>query len=270
MKLFQRLIWAALAVALLVGSLQTLVQHTWAVPIILKAETFEDQKLSPPEAAHDHAAHAHDPAQPAAEAWAPENGAERSFWNWVANVLHGFGMALLALVVLSLWVGRRSADTPRWALALGVAAAGFLSLHLWPALGLPAEIPGMDAARLGSRQGWWLLAAGGAAVACGALAFGWGAWRWAAAVAGLAMPFVVGAPHIVADPLAGFGPEAQQVLRDLGRQFVWVTHAIAVSFWLSLGVVSVWAFTRWVRGALPVAEISRGRDTLSSSEGLKP
>lgn len=279
MKLFQRLIWAALAVALLVGSLQTLVQHTWAVPIILKAETFEDQKLGAPAPPHEHATqapaahaheHAHNPAQPAVEAWAPEDGAERSFWTWVANVLHGFGMALFALVLLSLWAGRRSADTPRWALALGVAAAGFLSLHLWPALGLPAEIPGMDAARLGSRQGWWLLAAGGAAGACGALAFGRGAWRWAVAVAGLVVPFAVGAPHIVADPLAGFGPEAQQVLRELGREFVWVTHAIAASFWLSLGVTSVWAFTRWVRGALPVAEISRGRDTLSSSEGLKP
>lgn len=270
MKLFQRLIWAALAVALLVGSLQTLVQHAWAVPLILQAEAFEGQKRSPPELAHDHAAHAHDHAKPASEAWAPQAGAERSFWTWVANVLHGFGMALLALVALSLWVWRRSANTPRWALALGVAVAGFLSLHLWPTLGLPAEIPGMDAARLGSRQGWWLLAAGGAAAACGALAFGRGAWRWAVAVLGLAVPLAVSAPHIAADPLAGFGPDAQQVLRDLGRQFVWVTHAIAVGFWLSLGMASAWAFTRWVRSALPVAETSRGQDTLLPSEGLTP
>jgi cobalt transporter subunit CbtA len=275
MKLFQRLIWAALAVALLVGSLQTLVQHAWAVPIILKAETFEDQKISPPEPAHEHAApslaaHAHDRAQPATEAWAPQDGAERSFWTWVANVLHGFGMALLALVVLSLWEWRRPAGTPRWAMALGVAAAGFLSLHLWPSLGLHAEIPGMDAARLGSRQGWWLLAVGGAVAACGALAFGRSTWRWVVAAAGLAVPFVVGAPHITSDPLAGFGPDAQQVLRELGEQFVWVTHGIAVSFWLSLGAASAWVFTHWVRGALPIAEPLAWHDTLSSSEGLKP
>lgn len=270
MKLFQRLIWAALAVALLVGSLQTLVQHTWAIPIILKAETFEDQKLSPPESEHAHAAHVHDQADALAGDWAPGDGAERSFWTWIANVLHGFGNALLALVVLSLWAGRRCADTSPWALALGLAAAGFLSLHLWPSLGLPAEIPGMDAARLGSRQGWWLLAAGGAAGACVALAFGRGVWRWAVAVAGLTVPFLVGAPHIGSDPLAGFGPQAQQVLRDLGRQFVWVTHAIAVSFWLSLGVTSVWVFRRWIRDALPLADIPRGQDALSSKGGVAP
>lgn len=276
MKLFQRLIWAALAVALLVGSLQTLVQHRWAVPLILKAETFEDQKLSSPEPAHAHAAqaaahdHDHDHQQSAPEAWAPQDGAERSVWTWVANVLHGFAMALLALVALCLWVWRRAANTPRWALALGVAAAGFLSLHLWPALGLPAEIPGMDAARLGSRQGWWLLAAGGAAAACAALAYGRGAWRWAAAVVGLVLPFAVGAPHIASDPLAGFGPEAQQVLRDLGQRFVWVTHGIAVGFWLSLGMASAWAFTRWVREALPLAAPSLAVNAATPSEGLKP
>ena len=36
----------------------------------------------------------------------------------------------------------------------------------------------------------------------------------------LALPYVVGAPHITADPLAGFQGEAQAVLRDLGTQFV--------------------------------------------------
>jgi cobalt transporter subunit CbtA len=240
MKLFNRLIWVALALALLVGTLQTVLQQAWAVPIILQAETFENQKAEPVVVAgHSHAEEA--------EAWAPQDGAERTFWTWVANVLHGFGMALLVLVALGVWVWRRGAGTSTWALALAIAVGGFVSLHLWPALGLHAEIPGMDAARLGSRQGWWLLAAGAALAACATLALSRRSWRWVVAAAWLAVPFAVGAPHITADPLAGFGPEAQVVLRELGRQFIWVTYAMAASLWLSLGAAGAWAFVRWVQ-----------------------
>lgn len=261
MKLFNRLIWAALAVALAVGTLQTVLHQLWAVPLILQAERFEDQKAAPAQAhthdaGHDHAQaqeqqaheHAHDE-----NGWAPADGAERTFWTWVANVLHGFGLALLALVALTAWVWRRGSGptssvraTPVWSLALGVAAAGFLSLHLWPALGLHAEIPGMDAADLGARQRWWLLAVTSAAAACACVAFARGRWRWAAAAALLALPFAVGAPQLQADPLAGFGPEAQAVLRPLGQQFVAVTHGIAASLWVSMGVACAGAFTRWL------------------------
>lgn len=252
MSLFNRLIWAALAVALTVGTLQTALHQLWAVPLILEAERFEDQKVvSAPAAAHTHDeehAHAHDE-----EAWAPADGAERSFWTWVANVLHGFGLALLALVALTAWAWRSAANpapaeraTPIWVLALGVAAAGFLSLHLWPSLGLHAEIPGMDAAELGARQRWWLLAVVSAATACCCLAFARGSWRWVAAAALLVLPFAVGAPQAPVDPLAGFGPEAQAVLRPLGHQFVVVTHGIAAALWASLGVACAWAFTRWL------------------------
>ena len=39
-------------------------------------------------------------------------------------------------------------------LAAAVAAIGWLSLHLWPSLGLPAEVPGTEAADLRLRQLW--------------------------------------------------------------------------------------------------------------------
>ena len=77
--LFQRLIWCALAAALLVGSVQFAVQRWQAVPIILAAEVFEDQKSGPvAPVAHEHAAgagneHHHDDA-----AWEPAAGTERS------------------------------------------------------------------------------------------------------------------------------------------------------------------------------------------------
>lgn len=264
--IFQRLIWSALAVALVAGSVQTGVQQLSAVPIILAAEAFEGQQppatelVAPPPAApaHEHATHSHGAlsapvaARDSAPDWAPVNGFERTGWTWVANVLYAFSMALLVLSVMgvSLWRGSALASMP---LGLLVAGAGWLSLHFWPSLGLPAEIPGMDAARLGSRQGWWVLAAASAALACVSLAWLKTPMRWAAPLMWLALPFAVGAPHITADPLAGFGPEAQAALRQLGHDFIGVTHAVAISFWLSMGALCGLVFQRWLRPALLAA-----------------
>ncbi len=256
--IFRRLIWAALAVALLVGSVQSGLQQLQTAPIILAAERFESQKVAAPEpvstptaaAAHDHG--------DAAEAWAPADGVERYSWTWVANVLHAFSMALLVLAVMAVcqWRGSALRAVP---LAAWVAAAGWLTFHFWPSLGLHAEIPGMDAGRLGSRQGWWVLAAGGAALACASVALMRSPLRWAAAMACLALPFVVGAPHIVADPLAGFTGEAQAALRELGSQFIWATTWLSLSFWVSMGVVAGLAFQRWLSPA--VAALLQRTDT---------
>ncbi|SDP53113.1 cobalt transporter subunit CbtA [Rhodoferax sp. OV413] len=250
--IFQKLVWAALATAVVVGSVQTGVQHLQAAPLILAAEVYESQKAEAPEAvapsAHVHAeaaAHDHD----ATNDWEPENGLERTGWTWVANTLHAFSMALLVFAVMGvcLWRGVSLRALP---LALWTAAAGWLVFHFWPSLGLHAEIPGMDAARLGSRQGWWLLAAVSATLACASIAGLRSHLRWLAAAAWLALPYVVGAPHISTDPLAGFGPEAQTALRQLGTQFIWATTWISLSFWASIGLVGGLAFQRWVQPGL--------------------
>lgn len=249
MMLFQRLIWSGLVAAVLVGSVQTGVQRWQATPIIHAAESYESQKTETPAPAQKAEAHDHSHIPDAAEAWQPADGAERTFWTWIANLLHAFSMALLVLAAMGvcLWRGATTRSLP---LAAMVAGAGWLSFHLWPSLGLPAEIPGMDAARLGSRQGWWVLAAVGAALACGAVAGLRSAWRWPVAAALLALPFVVGAPHIAADPFAGFGAEAQAALRALDAEFVRATTWISISFWVSMVGVCGLAFERWLRPAL--------------------
>jgi cobalt transporter subunit CbtA len=274
--LFQRLIWAALAAALLVGSVQSGVQQWQAVPIILAAEVYEGQKVEAPAEPGAPAAHVHAEGVTAenthdhgsAEEWAPADGVERIFWTWVANVLHAFSMALLVFAVMGvcLWRGAAVRSLP---LGLLVAAAGWLSFHFWPSLGLHAEIPGMDAARLGSRQGWWVLAAGSAALACASLAGLRHPLRWAAAAAWLALPFVVGAPHIGADPLAGFSGAAQVQLRELGTQFIWATTWVSLSFWVSMGLVCAAAFQRWLRPVLE-ATFERSRPVASAGTAVSP
>lgn len=256
--IFPRLIWSSLAVALLVGTVQTGVQRWQAAPIILAAEVYEDQKAEAPAPAPAQAAAAHTHADGAvhehgtAKAWEPANGAERIAWTWVANLLHAFSMALLVFAVMGVWRYQRGTGLAALPLAGLVAAAGWLSFHLWPMLGLPAEVPGMDAAPLHARQLWWALAVGSAVAACALIGFARGKWRWPAAAVLLALPFAIGAPHLQGDPLAGFSPEARAALEQLVQQFVWATTWVALSFWLSMGLACGLAFQRWLQPVLMV------------------
>lgn len=252
--LFQRLIWCALAAALFVGSVQFAVQRWQAVPLILAAEVFEDQKAAPVAAlAYEHAAaagneHHHDDA-----AWEPAAGTERSTWTWVANVLYAFSVALLVFVVMALWVWKRGNATPALRVAAVVSAAGWLSLHLWPTLGLPAEVPGMEAAPLHARQAWWLWAVVCSASACATLSFASSRWRLLVAAVLLTVPFVVGAPELEGDALAGYGGEAHASLLKLRHAFIWATTWVSLSFWFTMAAVAGPLFARWLRPPLLAA-----------------
>lgn len=270
--IFQRLIWSALAVAVVVGSVQTGVQRWQAAPLILAAEVYEEQKAEAPAptpapalaakpaqapaaavaaAAHAEAApHEHEHEHGAAKEWEPENGAERIGWTWVANILHALSMTLLVFAVMGVWMYRRGGAVGSLRLAGLVAAAGWLSFHFLPSLGLRAEVPGMEAAPLHARQLWWVLAVGCTASACAVAGFGRAPWRWLVSAALLALPFVVGAPQLNGDELAGYGPEAHAALEHLGSQFIWATTWVSLSFWASMAVVGGLAFQRWVRPAL--------------------
>jgi cobalt transporter subunit CbtA len=285
--IFTRLIWSSLAVALAVGTVQTGVQLWQAAPLIRSAEVYEGQKaeisapvaapvfasVAAPEqavAAHPHApgtsAHEHPQAavqqqvqamapvqeheHGAAKEWEPDNGAERIGWTWVANTLHAFSMALLVFAIMGVWRYQRGTALTALQLAGFVAGAGWLSFYLWPTLGLPAEVPGMDAAPLHARQLWWILAVGSAGMSCALMGFAKGNWRWPAAAVLLALPVVGGAPHLQGDALAGFNPIAKAALGQMVQQFAWATTWVAVSFWLSMGLACGLAFQRWLQPVL--------------------
>ncbi|GGH65427.1 membrane protein [Comamonas phosphati] len=274
--LFRRLIWTSLFIALVVGSLQAVLQHRLAVPIILAAEVFEEGASSqttvplPLHDEHPHGAeqaghapllatpHEHEHAE-ATQEWTPANGHERAFWTWVATVLNTLALALLALAAMatSLLATIRRGDQPARALPLGISVAvmGWFSLHLWPTLGLPAELPGMEAAALSARQGWWLWAAVSALGACALLALSRKSWRWPLAALLLALPFLVGAPQLAGDPLGAFGPEAQTQMRALQARFGVVTHLLAATQWLGIGWLGGWLFGRWVQPFLTLSAL---------------
>jgi predicted cobalt transporter CbtA len=175
-------------------------------------------------------------------------------------------MALLVFAVMGFWLFKRGVALASLPLACLVAAAGWLSFHFWPSLGLPAEVPGMDAAPLHARQIWWVLAVGSAALACAVLGFARSLWRWPVAAALLTLPFVVGAPHLQGDALAGFSGEARTALTQLGTQFIWATTWVALSFWITMGLACGLAFQRWLR---PVLVATLARTGLDKHTSLK-
>jgi len=240
--LFRGIIYSALLIGLLVGMLLTGLQSVVVNPIIFASEAYETVEEEPvaaaPQGHEGHAGHEHNE-----EAWAPEDGAERLFYTCLANVIAsmGFAAVLLALMSQTQLQGWTSASLGRgvlWGLA------GFIAFFAAPGIGLPPEIPGIEAAPLEYRQSWWLLTVLLFIVGMGLLAFAPLKLK-ALSLVFFAVPYLIGAPH-------GDGPEftgdaaSVAALTDLHSQFIMASGFTNLVFWLVLGTFSAWCIKRWV------------------------
>jgi len=122
--------------------------------------------------------------------------------------------------------------------------AGFIAFFAAPGIGLPPEIPGIEAAPLENRQGWWMLTVGVFIVGIGLLAFAPLKFK-AISLVLFALPYIIGAPH-------GAGPEftgdaaSVAALTELHSQFIMASGITNLVFWLVLGAISAWCINRWV------------------------
>lgn len=235
-----RVILAALLAGIAAGLFYGAIQHVRLTPLILEAEKYENAGDGH---THDHAAAmtttttAEAPA-PAAEeeAWAPQDGAERTFYTFLASIVAGAGFAAL-LAGVSLLSGVRI--TPRNGVLWGLA--GFLAVHLAPAAGLAPELPGMPAADLVARQAWWI----GTIVATGAAIWLFTQrtemWAKVLAVILVALPHIIGAPQA---PSHESGVPA-----GLSAEFAANTLAAAALLWLAIGGFLGLAMDRFVKEA---------------------
>ena len=227
--MFHRILLASIVAGLVAGGALTLLQAGTVIPIIVEAESYEGggdesggaagtgDALS--SGAHEHG-----------EAWAPEDGIERTAWTAASNVASATGFALL-LVALFAWRGGAT-----WRQGLLWGAAGFVVFFANPAIGLHPELPGDFAANLFDRQLWWLFAVACSAAGVGLLLL---APARALKVAGallLVVPHLAGAPH--PDAAGGLAPSA------LREQFFLASAAANAVFWLLLGLAASLAFTR--------------------------
>jgi cobalt transporter subunit CbtA len=228
MAVFRRLFFAALCAGLLAGVFAAAAHQIATVPIILKAEIYEGAAQHNATPAHSHAA-AHEAA---GTAWMPENGAERTAYTLLAEILAGIGFAL----VLSAGLALRGGDVT-WRDGLLWGLAGFLAFTVAPALGLPPELPGTEPAPLLARQAWWLATAASTGCALALLAFRRRPiWLVLAGVL-IVMPHVYGAPRPAEQ--VGAAPEA------LAHQFVVAVTVVSFLFWIVLGATTGYFYRRF-------------------------
>jgi cobalt transporter subunit CbtA len=231
MTTFRQLFFAALCAGLLAGIFATVAHQIGTVPVILKAEVYEEAAQHAAAPAHSHG-DAAAPQRPDA-GWSPENGVERTAYTLLADLLTGTAFALLLAAGLAL----RGAEAG-WREGLFWGLAGFAAFTVAPSLGLPPEIPGTEAAPLLSRQLWWLATAASTAGALALLAFAkQPVWVVVAVI-------VIVAPHLFGAPQPA--EHASAAPATLARQFVVAATVTSFLFWLVLGVATGYFYRRFM------------------------
>jgi cobalt transporter subunit CbtA len=222
MDYFRNIVVVAVLAGAIAGLGMTIAQHLATVPLILKAEVYEEGS-SPP--AHDHGgtaaaevgAHEHDDGS-----WQPSDGFERTFFSFLANVVTGIGFALLLVATSELFGGIKD-----WRQGVFWGLAGFAAFTLAPGLGLPPELPAMPAAELGPRQLWWIATVLCTATALGLLVYRRSPFAVSAAVVLLVAPHLIGAPQ----PASYESP----IPEGLHHSFIFAVVLTTLLFWLLLG-----------------------------------
>jgi cobalt transporter subunit CbtA len=219
----RRILTTALMAGLVAGIVVSIIQYLAVHPLIVEAERFEARAAAVQAAPA--AARTATEAATEAEPWQPQDGVERTAYILLANLLTGIGFAMLLGGGFAIYGGR--VDTVR---GMYWGIAGFLTFALAPALGLPPEPPGVPAADLVARQGWWLGTVFATATGLAAVVFARHPVAKAAGVMVMVLPHLIGAPH-----LAG---AAATIPADLATSFVIASLATTALFWLVLGAVS--------------------------------
>jgi cobalt transporter subunit CbtA len=215
-----RVLSVGLLAGLLAGLLVAVLQQVTTTPLILAAETYEQQGEAAPAPQHGHHAagdHTH------GDGWKPGEGFPRFFYTAITTIAAAVGISFLLIAVM-IFAGE-PIDEHR---ALGWAIAGFVACGLAPAAGLAPELPGSAAGDLVGRQIWW--AGTAAATAIGLWAFLRSdrlALRLGAVVL-LLLPHLIGAPH----------PHAfeSKVPAELAAQFAVLSLMVQALMWAFVGL----------------------------------
>ena len=222
MALLGRVLLPAVIAGILAGALYTGLQYIEVIPLIYEAETYEVAAVS----GNNNESDADDGHLD--EDWAPDDGLERAGMTLLANIVAAIGFALLLSVAFVLLSAKGRSVVWRGGLLWGLA--GFGIFNLAPALGLPPELPGAEAAALEGRQGWWILTVVLTALGLGLIAFARPVYVRALGFIPLAIPHVIGAP--APEHHGGLAPE------EMAERFIYASLATSAAFWLALGALT--------------------------------
>ena len=254
-KMISKAVTTVLLAGFVAGGLFTGAQMLKVTPLILQAEKYEVGTEVVPHThqqsgiTHEHElngvaldVHASMKDTHAAEAvsvdhsdesWVPEDGAERTFYTGISNIVTGIAFSLMLVAVYLL---RGKPVNMNSGLLWG--AAGFLIFSGSPALGLPPELPGMTAAALDARQTWWIGTVIATAIGIGLFSETKTILPKIAAVLLLAAPHLIGAPH----PLLF----ESNVPAELSAQFAIASLFTSAFFWMVLGASTGYFYQKLV------------------------
>lgn len=242
--LFRNIIVSAILIGILSGLILSLGQHFQVSTIIYEAEKYEASESTMGDVAH--AAHSHEHGVTGGateEVWSPDDGSERIFYTIIANILSAIGFAVVLLSLMSLlYLIRGKEITMANGLVWGLA--GFLTVFIAPSLGLPPEIPGMQAAAVEARQVWWISTVFATAAGLAILAFA-PDWIKLSGIILILLPHIVGAPHTDSVLFAHADANVVQTLTALYESFLWATTVTNGIFWIVLGGLSGMVMQKW-------------------------
>ena len=250
--IFSRIIYSSIVIGLVLGMLLTSLQIAGLKQIMVEAERYETLATEMP-AGHGnsgHSDHSH-----ADDLWAPTQGLQRNAYSFLANVLASTGFAAIMLALMNQFQLPRKGNIG-WGQGSLWGLAGFATLFLAPAIGLPPEIPGTLSAPLEHRQLWWALAVLSVAIGLGIFAFAAVRIKTLGLLL-LVIPYIVGAPQVDTPMFQHADPSVTQALINLHQQFVIISAFVNLIFWLSLGLCCRFVFNRWFRGLVLSADPDR-------------
>ncbi len=124
--------------------------------------------------------------------------------------------------------------TPRRGIVWGLCGA--IAVVIAPAIGMPPELPGAIGAEVGPRQVWYLATVACTLIGIAAIAFGPTGFVALAGVVLMAVPHLIGAPHL--DAYFGVAPS------ELASEFVARVIGVALVSWVLLGLFAAMVWTR--------------------------
>ncbi len=220
---FRNLVLSAFVVAIMAGLIFSAYQAFFITPLILSSELYEVAE----------------PASNHVEAWAPADGIERHSWSFAANFLLTFAYAVVLMSVMTLKDSVNAVKGLYW------GGAAYFAIFAAPALGLPPEIPGMEAAYLEGRQSWWLLTVVITLLSLWLIAF----QSTVNKVIGLVLlvtPHLIGAPQAEIHGFVNTDPQAIEALTQIWYDFIVQTCIANALLWLLIGGLSGYCLEKFI------------------------
>jgi cobalt transporter subunit CbtA len=219
--MFGRIVLTAVLAGLVAGVFLWGAHMVKTTPLILAAEVYENAATTSAEA----------------PVGGPQSqGFERAANTLLADVLAGVGFAFLLTGAVAL--AGRPID---WRRGVAWGLGGYAVFFAAPSLGLPPELPGMQAADLVARQAWWLAAAAATAIGLGLAAFSARSWMKVLAAVLIVLPHLIGAPSVAHGPGGGVGG----VPAELASEFAIATMVVTGLFWMVLGGLTGYFYGRF-------------------------